>query len=358
MRSIMAPPMRSRVSSLAWVLLHAHKDHPLALHLLHPQDVVACAHLVADLRRSAQLAEYEAAYGVEVLAFELRANNLVDRPDGDAPVHHVGPVFEPFHVGLLLVELVADLAHDLLDYVLHRHDALEGAPLVYYNRHLEPPLLHVLEQFVYRAVLRDDEHVAHDVPGTHVSLEASGLLDRLKNVLDVNHTYYALRRIALEDGVAGVVASRGRNQLLQYRGSLECDDVRPRNHDLSGPRVLQLEDRLQHVLLARVQDAHARRLLDDDAQLLLRVGLFRLRGGRHAEEAHHGVGRPVEDDDAGIEEVVEEAHEGRDEKRSALRPGDGHALGRELAKDDVQECYRPEGRVKAMMWMLPSGTPS
>src|SRR5215203_6684287 len=214
MRSIMAPPMRSRVSSLAWVLLHAHKDHPLALHLLHPQDVVACAHLVADLRRSAQLAEYEAAYGVEVLALELRAHHLVDRPDGDAPVHHVGSVLEPLYVRLLLIELVADLAHDLLYYVLHRHDALEGAPLVYYNRHLDPPLLEVLEQFVYGAVLGNDEHVAHDVPGTHVRLEASGLLDRFQDVLDVNHAYYALLRVALENGVAGVVARRGHDQLV------------------------------------------------------------------------------------------------------------------------------------------------
>src|SRR5829696_1699685 len=128
MRSIMAPPMRSRVSSLAWLLLDAHKGHPLALHLLHPQDVVAHVHLVADLRRSAQLAEYEAAYSVEVLALESGAHDLIDRPDGDASVHRVGSVLEPLYVRLLLVELVADLAHDLLYYVLHRHDPLERSP--------------------------------------------------------------------------------------------------------------------------------------------------------------------------------------------------------------------------------------
>src|SRR5215204_6328720 len=199
MRSIMAPPRRPRVSLLAWLLLDAHEGHPLALHLLHPQDVVAHVHLVADLRRSAQLAEYEAAYSVEVLALESGAHDLIDRPDGDASVHRVGSVLEPLYVRLLLVELVADLAHDLLYYVLHRYDTLEGAPLVYDHRHLDALLLEVLEQFVYGAVLRDDEHVAHDVPGTHVSLEASGLLDRLQDVLDMNHTYYALRRIALKN---------------------------------------------------------------------------------------------------------------------------------------------------------------
>src|SRR5215204_1331137 len=198
MRSIMAPPMRSRVSSLAWVLLHAHKGHPLALHLLHPQDAVANAHLVADLRRSAQLAEDQAAYGVEVLALEVGAHDPIDRPNRDASVHRVGSVLESLHVGLLFVELVADLAHDLLDYVLRRHYPLEGAPLIYDHRHLEPLLLEILQEFVYTPALRDDEHVAHEVPGIHVSLEASSLFNRLQDVLDVNHTYYALLRVALE----------------------------------------------------------------------------------------------------------------------------------------------------------------
>src|SRR5829696_1214995 len=146
MRSIMAPPMRSRVSLLAWVLLHDHPSYAGTVHLIHPQDVVAHAYLVADLGDASQLAEYEAAYGIEVLALETGAQHLVDRPDGDASVHREGSVFEPLHVGLLLVELVADLAHDLLDYILHRYNPFEGTPLVYYNRHLEPLLLQILQE--------------------------------------------------------------------------------------------------------------------------------------------------------------------------------------------------------------------
>jgi hypothetical protein len=53
------------------------------------------------------------------------------------------------------------------------------------------------------------------------------------------------------------------------------------------------------------------------------------------EEAHHRVGRSVEDHDARPEEIVEEAHERGDEQRCPLRPGYGHALGCKLAEDDV-----------------------
>jgi hypothetical protein len=62
------------------------------------------------------------------------------------------------------------------------------------------------------------------------------------------------------------------------------------------------------------------------------------------EEAHHRVGRSVEEHDARPEEIVEEAHERRDEQRCPLRPGYGHALGCKLAEDDVQEGYSAEGR--------------
>src|SRR5215203_805224 len=115
-----------QASSLARDFLHPHQGHAGALHL------------VPDLGGTPQLAEDQAAYGVEVLALETRTNNVVDLADADTPVCYVGSVFEPLYVRLLLVELVSDLAHDLLDYVLHCYYPLEGAPLVYYHRHLDP----------------------------------------------------------------------------------------------------------------------------------------------------------------------------------------------------------------------------
>src|SRR5215213_7818852 len=185
----------------------------------------------------AQLAEDEAPYGVEVLAFEVGAHNLVDTPDGEAPVHRVRAVLEPLHARLLLVELVADFAHDLLDYVLHGHDPLEGAPLVYDHRHLEPLALELLENVVHAPVLRDYEHLAHEVPGPHIRFETPRLLDRLQDVLDVHHPDDPVRRVTLEEGVAGVVARRRRVLLLLPHVGRECYDVWPRDHDHHGPEA-------------------------------------------------------------------------------------------------------------------------
>src|SRR5918993_580793 len=72
------------------------------------------------------------------------------------------------------------------------------------------------------------------------------------------------------------------------------------------------------------------------------MGLFGLRSGWYAKEPNHGVRSPVEDVDAGQEQIVEKPHKRSHEQGSPLRPGDGHALGRELSKDYVQEGNCPE----------------
>jgi hypothetical protein len=67
------------------------------------------------------------------------------------------------------------------------------------------------------------------------------------------------------------------------------------------------------------------------------MGLVALRGGRHAQSARDGVGRPVEDDREGQEQVIEEPHKRGDEERGPFGLLDGERLGRELAEDHVQE---------------------
>src|SRR5687768_2316046 len=76
----------------------------LAIHLLPAQHVAVESDLVSDLGRATQVAEDQAADGVEVLALERRAQDLVDRMDRDPAVYRVGSVLAPLPVRLLLVE--------------------------------------------------------------------------------------------------------------------------------------------------------------------------------------------------------------------------------------------------------------
>jgi hypothetical protein len=52
--------------------------------------------------------------------------------------------------------LVLDLADDLLDQVLQRHQPRRAAVLVQHDRHLDPLLAHLPDQVLHRLALRHE----------------------------------------------------------------------------------------------------------------------------------------------------------------------------------------------------------
>src|SRR6476619_2901452 len=80
-------------------------------------------HAVADLRRAAELAEDDAADGVVVVVGQMALEALVELLDRQAALDpvEVGP--EPYDRRVLGIELVVDLADDLLEQVLEGHEA-------------------------------------------------------------------------------------------------------------------------------------------------------------------------------------------------------------------------------------------
>src|SRR4051812_7628393 len=162
-----------------------------AVRFVYAKEVAVDADFVSLRRHAAQVAEYEAAYGLEVPALELGAQCLVDFSYRHASVRAVGAVAHLSDGGFFLVELVADLADDLLDYVFEGEYALERAPLVDDHDHLEilPP--EVFEDVVYAAVLGDGEHVAHQVAGRLCRARCLGG-DGAQDVLHVHGADYAV----------------------------------------------------------------------------------------------------------------------------------------------------------------------
>src|SRR5829696_9365571 len=126
-----------------------------AVCLVYAKEVAVDVNFVPRFWHAAQVAEDEATYGLEVLAFEVGAEGFVDFVYGDASVREVGAIFRLLDGWFFLVELVADLAYYLLDYVFQGEYALEGAPLVDYHGHLEVLVSEVLQDVVYVAVLGD-----------------------------------------------------------------------------------------------------------------------------------------------------------------------------------------------------------
>ena len=94
----------------------------------------------------AQLAEHEAADGVEVgVLGQFQAELLVDLVDVDAAQRFAHAVVQPAdRLGHVLVVFIDDLAHDLLQHVFHGHQAGDAAVFVQHQGHLMPPALKVL----------------------------------------------------------------------------------------------------------------------------------------------------------------------------------------------------------------------
>src|SRR6266568_6150218 len=104
----------------------------------------------------------QAADGLHVLGLDPdleQLGQLVHRQ----PRRHPGlPVAEPLDRRLLPVVLVGDLADDLLQDVLDRHQPRRAAVLVDHDRHVGLPGLHLPQQVVDRLAVRDECGGPHD----------------------------------------------------------------------------------------------------------------------------------------------------------------------------------------------------
>src|SRR3712207_1347890 len=102
--------------------LEALDSRPVDRHHVETQAVPA--HLVALLGRTAELAEHEACDRVVVLERHRLGETLVEVVDRERAADPHPAVVDLLDGLVGQVELVLDLAHDLLEHVLQGHDAL------------------------------------------------------------------------------------------------------------------------------------------------------------------------------------------------------------------------------------------
>jgi hypothetical protein len=108
---------------------------------------------IAGARHAADAVVDEAADGVVlvlVLEVELRVEQLLEVVDRGAPVDDRLVVRDLLDERLLGVVLVLDLADDLLDEVLDRHEAGRATVLVEDDGEVDLPTLELVEQVVDR----------------------------------------------------------------------------------------------------------------------------------------------------------------------------------------------------------------
>src|SRR6185312_10892563 len=118
---------------------------------------------VASTGQATELLHQQPRDGIEALLFgEVRAKILVEFFDaGDATHRELTLGLLADVVIVLDIELIVDIAHDLLDDILDRHQAGHTAVLVHHERHVVTVATEFLQQDVEPLGLWDEDHRPH-----------------------------------------------------------------------------------------------------------------------------------------------------------------------------------------------------
>ena len=300
-------PSDPSASSAARVTLNQRTAPPRASITEKTQP--ADRHRLAAPRHPAELVRDQAADGLELVGRQDDVERLVDRRErrvaGDA-LAAVGERVDA-RLGVVLVELVLDLADDLLEHVLDREQAGGVAELVDDDGDVVAVGAEVAQQVVERLRLGDEERR----PQQRAQVEVGRAL-QLQQVLghqDADDVVAPLleHRKARVAGVDDDV-----QHLLERRVDVEQVHVAARDHDVAGGHVGHPDHALEHhprlgldqllvlgvgerldQLVARVRAGRdeVEELLEERAFLGRAAALSAPRGARAAEDSDMGVER-------------------------------------------------------------------
>ena len=134
-----------------------------------------------DIGLTLVFAQHRTQPGLEIL--HRQAGIEVERAVG-ALDHH-----RPAH----LVVFVGDVADDLLDQILDRHQPVDAAVFVHHQRQMHMRLAHLQQQVEHRDLRRHQQRAAEDT----LQLELVGAADIGEHVLDVDHARHVIEFLAI-----------------------------------------------------------------------------------------------------------------------------------------------------------------
>ena len=210
---------------------------------------------------------HQATDGLDVLVVDRDVEQLsevVDREPRADPHAAAAQLLDLVGVDVVLV---GDLADDLLEQVLDGDQAGGAAVLVDDDRDVGAASLHVAHQLVGRL------GVGHEEARAHHRLDALGRLgvavveDPLRDVLEVGDADDVVEVVADHGDAGEAAAQRERQQLPQRLVPLDEHHVGARHHHLADQGVAELEDRVDHPALGRLDHPRLLRQVDQLAQL-------------------------------------------------------------------------------------------
>src|SRR4051794_124073 len=316
---------------------HEHRHDALAFHALHREVVALARDRLAAVGNTTEEVEDESTDGVPLVVGEVHTEKVAHVTDRRASVHAQPTAGQALDLGVFDVELVGDLADDLLEDVLHRDEPRGVAVLVDDDRHVELLRLHLAQQ-LGDALLLGDEHrrserVADAFVGRAGVLPSNEVLE-VHEADDVVGTAL-VRRDARKAGV-----DRGADPLLDHRVDFDRDHVGTREHHLAHERVAEFEDRVDELALFVLDRLFLGRDVGHGPEVFLgdERTLFETLAG------HHGVGEADQcpSEQPQRREVGDAVEQTRAAERGAVGVLDRVRLGNHLGDDEEEHQLEHE----------------
>jgi hypothetical protein len=238
----------------------------------------------------------------------------VDREAAGQHQRSVGLAADPDDVA---VGLVVDLAHQLLEQVLHGDDAGGGAVLVHHQGQLEAPHLHLVQHVEHARRLGKGGQLPRSLPHRPLA--------RPQQVTQVDHADHVVEVAVVRHRCPRMTAVDQCPERLGHRlVGVEHEHVRPRSQHLVQGAVGDLERPVDDQALLGGEGG-----LRTDQLAQLGLGdLFPLHRGVAAHQAHGDVGGARQQPHGGAGHGRQRA---RRQQRPAFGPLHGYPLGGELA---------------------------
>ena len=233
-------------------------------------------------------------------------------------------------LGLLLIVFVLDAADDLLDQILHRHQAGGAAVLVDNDRHVVLVALHLVEEFIGLLAEGDEAGGTEQFLQFKLFWLAGG--DKLEQILDMEDPEDVVE-IPLVDRQAGEFLAGDRLQGGGQGGVVgQGDDFGTVDHQLGDFGVVELQDVVDHRLLGGADHPFFLAFVDHHADFLL-GDPFLVGFPRDAKDSGDQVGRKRQQMDKGRCQPRHQCQQGNHRHRDGIGILHGDPLRHQFAKD-------------------------
>ena len=180
-----------------------------------------------------------------VVQGQVHAENVAQVVEIDLRIHFQGALVDPFEETFLFVELVFDLADDLLEHVLEGDQTCGAAVLVDHHGHMDALGAELLEHLVETLALGD-------VVGRPRKLRDAALIkvavgQHAQEVFGVQQSGDLVHRSVMNRYPRVLALTDHINRRGQRRGCIEGDHIDARHHDFTDRYFVEAEDALDHL---------------------------------------------------------------------------------------------------------------